>query len=439
MFITKMSLPRRTFLRSIGATVALPLLDAMVPALTALAQSPANPARRFGAVYIPHGVIMKEWTPAGTSEGLEITPILRPLESFRDQMVMVSNLTRPQDTDGGTHSVSTANWLTGTVAKRTIGEDFRAGISIDQVVANRIGQETLFPSIELATEDFSGQVGACDPGYSCAYLNTVAWASPTAPLPVEINPRVAFERMFGRTGTAEQRLAGIREDRSILDGLTNDIRDLQHGLDSRDRARLGEYLENIREIERRIQRAEAQNGTRVTPLDAPLGIPDSFEEHATLMFDLLAVAYQADITRVFTFMLARELSMLTYPHLGITEPHHPLSHTGGSAEKIVNHAKLNVYHVSLFARFLEKLRSTPDGDGSLLDHSMILYGSGMSDGNSHSPYPLALIAVGGAAGKGNRHVMAPAESPTGNLWLSVADKFGVRMDRFGASTGRVEI
>jgi hypothetical protein len=437
MVVSKISLPRRTFLRGVGATVALPLLDAMVPAFTALAQSPANPARRFGAVYIPHGVINKEWTPPGAN--LEIMPILKPLESLRDQMVMVSNLTRPQDTDGGTHSVSTANWLTGTVAKRTIGEDFRAGVSIDQVIAGKIGQDTLFPSLEFATEDFAGQVGSCDPGYSCAYLNTISWSGPTTPNPCELNPRVAFERMFGRTGTADQRLAAIREDRSILDGLTSDIRDLRRELDARDGVRLGEYLDNIREIERRIQRAEEQNGTRVTPIDTPLGIPDSFEEHASLMFDLLALAFQADITRVFTFMLARELSMRTYANLGITEPHHPLSHTGGDPDKIVNHAKLNTYHLSLFARFLEKLRATPDGDGSLLDHSMILYGSGMSDGNAHSPYPLVLIAMGGVAGKGNRHIQAATESPTGNLWLGVAEKYGISMERFGVSTGRVEL
>ncbi len=437
MFVTRMSLPRRTFLRGLGTTVALPLLDAMVPAFTALAQSPANQPRRFGAIYIPHGVINKEWTPPG--EDLDILPIVKPLEAFRDHLTLVSNLTRPQDTDGGTHSVSTANWLTGTVAKRTIGEDFRAGISIDQVIAKKIGQETLFPSLEFATEDFSGQVGACDPGYSCAYLNTVSWSSPTTPLPCEMNPRVAFERMFGRTGTAEQRLAGIREDRSILDGILNDVRDLRKELDARDGVRLGEYLDNIREIERRIQQAEVQNTTRITPIDTPLGIPDSFEEHISLMFDLLAVAFQADITRVFTFMLARELSMRTYANLGITEPHHPLSHTGGSAEKVVNHAKLNTYHVSLFAKFLEKLRATPEGDGSLLDHSMILYGSGMSDGNAHSPYPLVLAMVGGVSGPGNRHVKAAPESPTGNLWLSVAEKYGIELERFGVSTGRVAI
>jgi hypothetical protein len=437
MFVTKMSLPRRTFLRGLGTTVALPLLDAMVPAFTALAQSPARQARRFGAIYIPHGVINKEWTPPGGN--LDFMPIVKPLEPFRDQLILVSNLTRPQDTDGGTHSVSTANWLTGTVAKRTIGEDFRAGISVDQVIANKVGQETLFPSLEFATEDFSGQVGSCDPGYSCAYLNTISWSSPTTPLPCEMNPRVAFERMFGRTGTAEQRLTASREDRSILDGIVNDIADLRKVLDTRDGVRLGEYLDNIREIERRIQRAEAQSATQITSIDTPLGIPDSFEEHISLMLDLLAVAFQADITRVFTFMMARELSMRTYPNLGITEPHHPLSHTGGSAEKIANHAKLNTYHVSLFAKFLERLRSTPDGDGSLLDHSMILYGSGMSDGNLHSPYPLVLAMVGGVAGKGNRHVQAAPESPTGNLWLSVAEKFGVELDIFGASTGRVEI
>jgi hypothetical protein len=439
MFISKRSLPRRTFLGGLGATISLPLLDAMVPALTALAQTPAKAVRRFGAVYIPHGVIMDQWTPGAPTNTLEITPILRPLESFQNQIVMVSNLTRPKDTEGGTHAVSTANWLTGSVAKRTIGEDFRAGASVDQVIAKQIGGDTLFRSLELATEDFSGQVGACDIGYTCAYLNTIAWSTPTTPLPVEINPRVIFERMFGRTGTRAQRVARMREDRSILDAMRGDLAGLEQGLGVRDRARLREYLDNIREIEQRIQRVESQDGADATSLDAPIGIPDTFEEHAELMFDLLAVAFQADITRVFTFMLARELSMLTYPKLGITEPHHPLSHHGNNPEKVALHAKLNTYHASLFGRFLEKLRSTPDGDGSVLDHSMILYGSGMSDGNRHSPDPLPLIVVGGVAGKGNRHVQAPKDSPTGNLWLGVADKFGVTLETFGVSTGRVEV
>ena len=438
MFVSKRSLPRRTFLRGVGATIALPLLDAMVPAFTALAQSPAGPRLRFGAVYIPHGVIMDQWTPA-TDGAFEFTPILKPLEPFASQVVVISNLTRPKDTEGGTHAVSSANWLTGTVAKRTMGEDFRAGTSVDQVIAGAIGGETLFRSLELATEDFSGFVGACDIGYACTYMNTVAWSTPTTPLPVEINPRVVFERLFGRTGTREQRAARVREDRSILDALAGDVRDLQRNLGARDRTRLGEYLDDVREIERRIQKTEAQNGRVETGGDAPLGIPDSFAEHAALMFDLLAVAYQADITRVFTFMLARELSMRTYVDLGITEPHHPLSHHGNNPDKVALHAKLNVYHMQMFARFLDKLRTTPDGDGSLLDHSLILYGSGMSDGNKHSPEPLPLIAVGGGVGKGHRHVRAPESSPTGNLWLTIAEKYGVSRDSFGVSTGRVEI
>jgi hypothetical protein len=272
-----------------------------------------------------------------------------------------------------------------------------------------------------------------------AYLNTIAWSNPTTPLPVEINPRVMFERMFGRTGTREQRMARMSEDRSILDAVRGDVASLQQGLGVPDRARLRDYLDNIREIEQRIQRVESQGATAATSLDAPIGIPDTFEEHAVLMFDLLAVAYQADIARVFTFMLARELSMLTYPQLGITEPHHPLSHHGNNPEKVALHASLNTYHASLFARFLEKLRAMPDGDGSVLDHSMILYGSGMSDGNRHSPDPLPLVVVGGMAGKGNRHVQAPKDSPTGNLWLSVAEKFGTTLETFGVSTGRVEV
>jgi hypothetical protein len=437
MFIRKMSLPRRTFLRGMGATLALPLLDSMVPALTAAAQTAATPKARLGFVYIPHGVIMDDWTPATAGAGFEFTPILKPLEPFRQSMVVVSNLAAPL-TNNGSHAAAAGSWITGLAPKRTDGPDFRAGTTIDQLVAKQIGQHTAFPSLEVATEDFTGLVGACDPGYSCAYMNTLVWQTPTTPLPMEINPRNVFERMFGGGATREERLARMRTDRSILDLVKQDLSDLERGLGPADRTRLGEYLDHVREVERRIQSTEKQADTQLTIPIAPVGVPESFEDHVGLMFDLLALAYEADLTRVFTFMMAREVSQRTYPTIGITEPHHSISHHGNKPDKIAGHAKVNAYHVSLFARFLDRLRSTPDGDGSLLDHALIVYGSGMSNGNGHTPYPLPLTMIGGGI-KGDRHLIAAEQTPSANVMLSLGQKFGVEADSFGVSTGRVEL
>jgi hypothetical protein len=419
-----------------GAALGLPLLDAMVPALTAAAQTPARMVRRLGFVYIPHGVIMGQWTPATVGADFEFTPILKPLESFRDSLVVVSNLTRAEPNSN--HAVSSACWLTGVPPKRTDGPDFRVGVSVDQVVARRIGQETTFPSLELATEDFSGLLGACDPGYSCAYMNTLNWQTPTTPLPMEMNPRAVFERMFGGGATGEERLARMRTDRSLLDFVAGDLRSLETGLGARDRARLDEYLGHIREIERRITRAEAQAHTRPDLPRAPVGIPEAYAEHVALMFDLLALAYEADLTRVFTFMMAREVSQRTYPEIGVTEPHHSISHHGNRPAAIEGHAKVNAYHAGMFARFLDRLRSTPDGDGSLLDHSLIVYGSGMSDGNGHTGSPLPHIVAGGQV-RGNRHISERQGTPMANLLLAVAQKFGVEDERFGVSTGTVQL
>ena len=304
-------------------------------------------------------------------------------------------------------------------------------------MAQQIGQDTPFPSLEVATEDFTGYVGACSPGFNCADLNTVTWSSPSAPLPMDINPRVVFERMFGQGGSPAERAARTRDDRSMLDSVAEEARKLQRGLDARDRRRVSDYLDNLREIERRIQRAEAQNRVDVT-IEAPVGVPDSFEEHVGLMYDLLAVAYQADVTRVFTFMLSRELSQRTYPNIGVTEQHHSVSHHGNDAQKIAQNVKVNTYHMGLFAKFLEKLRSTPDGDGSLLDHSLIFYGGGMGNPNGHASDPLPVVAVGGGVGKGHRHIKLKTQTPVGNLWLAVANQSGSQIDTFGDSTGRVE-
>jgi len=438
MYATRKALPRRTFLRGVGASVALPLLDAMVPSFTVLAQTPAVPRTRFGAVFIPNGAIMESWTPTNADAGLELSPILKPLEPFRDSLVVISNLVRAA-TPGGDHAVSAAGWLTGVGAKRTEAEDILAGITIDQVVARQIGQDTPFPSLEVATEDFTGYIGACTTGYSCAYANTISWSSPTTPLPMEINPRVVFERLFGEPGNPAQRAARIRRDRSVLDFVTQETERLRQGLGARDRTRLDQYLSNVREIERRIERTEAHNSSRVLPVDAPIGVPESYEEHVGLLYDLLAVAYEAELTRVFTYMVARELSARTYPQAGVPEQHHQVSHHGNDPEKIAKVARINAYHSQLFAKFLEKLRATPDGDGSLLDHSLIMYGGGMGNPNVHAAGPLPMVAVGGGAGRGNRHLQAAAQTPVGNLWLGVAHRYGSSMERFGVSSGTLEL
>jgi hypothetical protein len=292
----------------------------------------------------------------------------------------------------------------------------------------------------VATENLDGYVGGCSPGYACAYMNTVSWSSETTPVPMEINPRVVFERLFGRPGTAEQRTTRARQDASILDSVTEDLGDLNRGLGPRDRARLDEYLENVREIEQRIQRTEARNNTNAElSLDAPIGVPESYQDHVHLLFDLMAVAWQADLTRVGSFMMAREASMKTYPEIGITEPHHTISHHREKPDVKMAHASLNAYHMSLFAKFIAKLKATPDGDGTLLDHSMVFYGSGMSNANVHGPYPLPLVAVGGWQGKGYRHIVMPDHTPLGNLWVGVGDMFGIPEHHYGESTGRVNL
>ena len=438
MFITKRALPRRLFLRGLGVAVGLPFLESMVPAMTALAQTPARPKTRFGAIYFPNGAIVEQWIPDQAGAGFEFKPILRPLEKFKDQIVIVSNLTRSHPgSQVGDHAVSAAGFLTGVWPKRTEAEDVLANTTIDQVVAQHIGQDTPFPSIELATEDFTGYVGACSPGFNCSYLNTISWRTPSTPLPMDINPRVVFERMFDGGASAAQRAARRRDERSMLDSITEEASRLNGVLGARDRVRVAEYLDNLREIERRIERAEAHAMGDVA-FDAPVGVPDSFEEHAGLMYDLLAVAYQADVTRVFTFMLSRELSQRTYPQIGVTEQHHSVSHHGNDPQKIAQNVKVNTYHATLFSRFVDKLKASPDGDGSILDHSLIMYGGGMGNPNPHASDPLPVLAVGGGVGKGHRHVKLTPRTPVGNLWLTIANKYGDRMDSFGESNGRVE-
>jgi hypothetical protein len=437
MFAMKKHISRRALLRGAGAAVALPFLESMVPALTPSARTAAEPITRFGVVFVPLGERPGYWTPKKVGADFEFTPILKPIEAFRDQITVVSELCNPLDG----HAVSVGAWLSGSVPFRTIAENVRAGITVDQLIANKIGQETPFPSLELATEDFTGWIGGCDTAYSCAYMNTISWKTPTTPLPMEINPRIVFERMFGRPGTRIQRLARMQENRSILDSVQEDVADLQKKLGTKDRARLDDYLDNVREIEQRIQKSEQQATSSATVPDAPIGIPESFDDHAKIMYDLAAVAFEANITRVLTYMKSRDASQRVYPYIGVNEPHHAMSHHGNNPEKLAGLVKLNTYHMSLFAKFLERMKSTPDGDGSLLDHSLILYGSGMSESDTHSRINLPTLLVGGAGGrlKGNRHIQAAKETPIANLMVSLANKFDCDIDKFGISTGTVEI
>lgn len=442
--ITKKHLPRRTFLRGLGVTMSLPLLDSMVPAQTPLAKTAANPQLKLGLCFIPHGAVMSNWTPAGEGAGLQLSRTLAPLEPYKDQMVVVSNLAHamaapggPGD-NGGDHTRSPAVFLNGVHPKRTDGADIRAGVTIDQIAAAEIGQQTPLPSLELAIEDFSGLVGSCDVGFSCAYMNTISWRTPTTPLPMEINPRVVFDRLFGDGATAQERLERIEQERSILDAVTGQVRRLERGLGSSDRNRVAEYLETVREIERRIQLAEKQNSNSNLSVPAsPSGIPDDHQEHTKLMFDLMTVAFQADITRISTFMMAREVSYRTFPMLGIAEAFHPASHHQNNAARLENLTKINTYHVSLVAHFLDRLKNTPDGDGTLLDHSLILYGSGMSNSNIHNHAPLPVFIAGGAAGrvKGGRHLKYPDNTPMANLLLTILQKAGIHRDSVGDSTG----
>ena len=438
MFITKKHLPRRTFLKGVGVTLALPLFDAMIPAGTLLAQTAAAAKTRLGFIYVPHGAIMDKWTPAAEGAGFEFTPILKPLEPFREYINVVSGLGHRAADTTAVHSLSPTTWLSGVRPKATQGVDAFAGVTADQIAAKAIGQDTVLPSMELATEDHSGLIGSCDRDYGCIYMNTLSWRTPTTPLPTEINPRKVFERMFGDGGSAADRLARIKEDRSLLDAITKDANSLQLKLAADDRRTLSDYLENVREIERRIQRAEQTQGDEDLALpDRPAGVPFEFEEHIKLMYDLLALSYQANVTRVATFMVAREVSNRTYPQVGVPDGHHAISHHQNRAEKMEKNVRIQTYHVSLLRHFLEKLKNTPDGDGSLLDHSLFVYGSNMSNSNAHDHFPLPTLVFGHANGalKGGRHLRYPDHTPMANLLVTALNKVGVQEDHLGDSTG----
>ena len=438
MIITKKALPRRTFLRGTGASLSLPLLQAMVPSLTALANTPARPVRRLGFVYMPMGSDISRWTPPGDGSLDALSPTLSSLAPVRDDVTVISNL-ELKNSYPGTHATSNAGFLSAAKAKWTESTDYYLGTTVDQIAAQRIGQETRLPSLEMAM-DLVSMVGQCDNGFACVYQNNLSWSSPTTPLPAEAHPRIVFERLFGEGGTPEERREALRRKASLLDWVMEDTAKLQADLGPEDRARIERYLDSIREVERRIQKAEAETQEGALPdLDRPSGVPAAYADHAKLMFDLQVLAMQADITRVITFQLARETSTRTYPEAGVPEPHHPLTHHGNNPEKIAKVAKINAFHVSLFAGFLEKLQSTPDGDGSLLDNSVYLYGSGMGNPNVHDHTNLPIIVAGGAAGglKGGRHIRYAEPTPLANLHLTLLDKVGIQMDRFGDSQGLV--
>jgi hypothetical protein len=446
MIITKIHLPRRTFLRGLGATIALPLLDSMVPALTAQSKTAAAPVRRLGIFFVPNGMAMKYWVPTGEGAAFEIPRTLSPLEPYRDQLLVLNGLAtktafpRPGE-GGGDHARSAATFLTGVHIKRTSAADIQAGVSADQIAAQYLSRDTQLASLELALESVE-LLGACDGTYACAYSNTIAWRTPTTPLPMENDPRAVFERLFGTAASTDPaaRLARVRRDRSILDSVSDKVAHLQGRLPTGDRSKLTEYLEAVRDVERRVQKAEEQSDRELLVVEQPAGIPSEFSEHARLMMDLLALAYQADLTRVSTFMIGREVSSRAYPDIGIPDSHHPLSHHENDLQKLDKLGQINLHHMKQFAHLVEKLKNTPEGDGTLLDRSLLVYGAGISDSNTHFHDNLPIAVVGGAGGglKGGRHVQYPKDTPLTNLWLTVLDKMGVPADSIGDSTGKMQ-
>jgi hypothetical protein len=440
MMITRKSIPRRTVLRGLGVSLALPLLESMVPAMTALAQTAARPVRRLGVVYVPNGMAMEYWTPASEGAKFDLTPILRPLEPFRDQMLVLSGLHGYWD---ATHAGGSTSFLTGA-AGQTGEVDIRidGGMSMDQIVAREAGRHTQLGSLEMAL-DSRGNSGQCSGGYSCVYTNTISWAGPTTPLPGESSPRAVFERLFGDTAStdAKARSAAVRKGRSILDSVVDKVTGLQQRVGPGDRSKIDEYLTSIRDVERRFQKAEEQSAKELPVLDQPAGTPATLGDHARLMFDLQLLAYQADLTRVGTLMVGREQTGRAYGEIGVPEAHHPISHHGYDPQKIATLSKINVYHTQLLAEYLTKLRATPDGDGTLLDHLILMYGSGISDSHSHKHENLPILLLGGGGGglAGGRHLKYADNTPAANLLVSLMDKMGVPPERIGDSDGALPL
>jgi len=438
-FITKKSLSRRTALKGVGATFALPLLDAMIPAATAEAKTPARHLKRLGYVFMPMGCDQSRWTPRSKNTLEKLSPILDSLAPVKDKISVFTNMElRPAYP--GSHATSNSSFLSAAKAKVTESSDYYLGTTADQVAAKQIGRATRLPSLELAM-DLLQTVGQCDNGYACVYHNNLSWSSPTTPLPAEAHPRLVFENLFGEGGTPSERQAALRKRASLLDSITVEMKRLQQGLGTRDRARVNEYLDSIREVERRIEQAQAQaKDNKLPDLDRPLGVPAAYADHARLMFDLQLLAYQGDVSRIITFQLARETSNRSYPEIGVSDPHHPLSHHGDNPKKIARMAKINAFHVSLFAEYVQKLKNTPEGNGSLLDNVSILYGSGIGNPNVHDHMKLPIIVAGGSAVgfKGNRHIRYEQPTPLANLHLTLLDRAGVQVDSFGDSTGKLK-
>lgn len=438
-FITKKALERRTFIKGMGATIALPLLDAMIPAATASAKVRDLHVKRLGYVFMPMGMDASRWTPRSEKTLDKLSPILSSLEPVKHNTTIFTNMElRPAYP--GSHATSNSSFLSAARAKVTESTDYYLGTTADQVAASQIGQETQLPSLELAM-DLMQTVGQCDNGYACVYQNNLSWSSPTTPLPAEAHPRIVFENLFGEGGTPEERRAALRERASLLDSIQEDMNRLKRDLGADDRDRIAQYLDSIREVERRIENAEVASKDNPLPdLDRPLGVPASYADHARLMFDLQLLAFRADITRVVTFQIARETSNRTYPEIGVPDPHHPLTHHGDDPDKIARMAKINAFHVGLFAEYVEKLQATPEGNGSLLDNMLLLYGSGIGNPNVHNHTNLPIIVAGGASVgmKGNRHLRYEKPTPLANLHLTLLDKAGVKIDTFGDSTGKIQ-
>jgi Protein of unknown function (DUF1552) len=436
MFITKKHIPRRTFLRGIGAAVALPLLDSMIPASTVLAQTAAGPKLRMGFIYFPHGAIMDQWTPTTAGKDFKISPILQPLEPYRKQLTIVSGLDNKPATLPPVHALNPGTWLSCVSPRKT--QEPLAATTVDQLAAQRLGQDTPFPSLEVATESRGGS-GTCDRNYGCSYSGTISFRDPSTPLPMEANPRNLFQRLFGQGDTPEERARLGKQYASILDVISQESAGLKRRVGAEDRVMLDEYLETVREIERRVQKMEQSDLSKLDLPDAPAGIPNSFDEHLNLMFDLVALAYQANLTRVFSMMMAAEVSNQTYNHVGVADAFHPLSHHQNDRAKMDRLVKIQTYHSTAFAKFLAKLATMPDGDGNMLDHSIILYGSNMSNSNAHNEFPLPAAVIGGGNGriKGNQHIVTPDHTPLANLLLTLMNRAEVPVKSVGDSTGEI--
>jgi hypothetical protein len=435
MFITKKHISRRTVLRGAGAAVALPLLDAMVPAGVALAKTAAAPRPHMAFVYFPHGAVMDQWTPKGEGADFDLPPIIAPLKPFQDQLTIISGLENKSAIAAPVHAITPGTWLSCVPPR--ISHDPYGGITADQIAAKHISQDTPMPSLEVGTEERGGE-GSCDRNYGCSYGKTIAFRDPSTPLPMEHNPRKLFQQLFGQGDTNEERAALAKENQSLLDLVSRDAGDLKRSLGARDRAMLEDYLTTVREIERRVEQLSLRDMSKVNLPDAPAGIPSRFDEHIALMFDMIALAFQVNLTRVASFMMAAEVSNQPYNFIGISDAFHPLSHHANNPQKLQRLAQLQAWNTGEFAKFVKKLKEMPDGDGSMLDHSIVLFGSNMSDSNLHNHFPLPTAIVGGGCGKlkGNRHLRYPDRTPISNMHLTLLDHVGVPIETLGDSTGR---